>query len=255
MNSLPETPVDIRTFNDSRKYLGQPPLGPRQADVLLRFFADNSKFTELVLLYGKGSGKDHMAGIITLYMVYKTLLLRNPQAHFGLAPDSPLDFVNVAQSADQAERVYFEGSLLAKLNHSPYFRDVQFQTTHNMIRFPHAIRAISAHSQNESYEGFNILGFVMDEAAAFRSENRAVNADKIYSTLRTSMFSRFGDKGRGCILSYPRHEEDFIMRKYADATKYSWILADKGSTWDINPLRRKEDFAEEYERDPIDAEG
>ena len=247
-----EPVVDIKTFTESPQYLNQPRLSERQAKVLIEFLASDNH-TELVLLWGKGSGKDHLAGIIVLYMVYRTLNLSDPQAHYGLAPGSPIDFVNVAQSKPQAERVFFEGSLKAKLNNSPWFKAVGFETTADMIRFPNCIRAISAHSQNESYEGYNILGFVMDEAAAFRSETKIANADKIYNTLRTSMVSRFGNRGRGCILSYPRHEDDFIMRKYAEKDRCKWILADRGATWEINPLRKRSDFDEEYARDPVDA--
>lgn len=251
MPSLAEK-VDIRTFAESRKYLGLPKLGERQANVLQCFFAPDSGYTELVLLWGKGSGKDHIAGIITLYMVYETLLVPNPQTLYGLAPGSRIDFINVAQSAEQAENVYFEGSLKAKLENSEFFRGM-YRATRNTIRFSKNIQAISTHSQNESYEGYNILGWVMDEAAAFRSETKAANADKIYSTLRSSMISRFGAAGKGCILSYPRHERDFIMQKYEESQKHSWILGDKGSTWEINPLRNQKDFKDEYERDPIDA--
>ncbi len=61
------------------------PLFPRQAEVLLEFFDPSKNYTELALKWGKGSGKDYVAGCGIAYMVYLTLKLSDPQAHYGLA--------------------------------------------------------------------------------------------------------------------------------------------------------------------------
>jgi len=111
------------------------------------------------------------------------------------------------------------------------------------------------HIQNESYEGFNILGAVMDEAAAFKSTTNVANVDKIYGTLKTTITSRFGSRGKLLILSYTRHAGDFIERKYEESLEFPFILGDKGATWEINLMRKREDFADDYLRDPVTAAG
>jgi len=254
------SPVTIDEFAHHKDFLGlrdtwDKPLGPRQLSILEEFFAPNAPYTELILLWGKGAGKDHTASVIIAYMVYRTLLLEDPQAHYDQAPGHYIDFVNVAQSAEQAQLVFFESSLKPKIAKSPWFNDprIRGKFRRNKIIFPKNVRAISTHSQNESFEGFNILGWVMDEAAAFQTKRGVDNAKKIWDTLRTSMTSRFGRQGCGCILSYPRHQGDFILKRYADAENQKWALRDRGATWEINPTKNRGDFQDDYDRDPIDA--
>ena len=247
-----EPTVDIKTFTASPKYLNADPLFPRQASVLKEFFDESKGYTELVLKWGKSSGKDYVAACGIAYMVYRALRLPDPHSYYGLAAGDPIDFINVAYNAKQARDVFFK-RFKARLKGSPWFRRVGFKATRNMVKFPKNITAHSMHSQNESYEGFNIFGVVMDEAAAFKSTTNVANADKIYSTLKTTITSRFGSRGKLMILSYTRHAGDFIERKYEESLKFDFILGDAGATWEINLKRKREDFADDYLRDPITA--
>jgi len=249
-----EPPVDVATFTASPRYLNADPLFPRQASVLKRFFDESKGYTELALKWGKSSGKDYVAACGIAYMVYLTLRLPDPQAHYGLAAGDPIDFVNVAYNAKQARDVFFK-RFKARLNGSPWFKKVGFKPTRDAVEFPRSVMAHSMHSQNESYEGFNILGAVMDEAAAFKSTTNVANADKIYNTLKTTITSRFGRHGKLMMLSYTRHAGDFIERKYEESLKFDFVLGDAGATWEINPRRKREDFADDYLRDPITAAG
>ena len=155
-----EPSVDIETFVASPKYLNADPLFPRQASVLTEFFDESKGYTELALKWGKGSGKDYVAACAIGYMVYRTLRLRDPQKYYGLASGDPTDFLNVAYNARQARDVFFK-RFKARLNGSPWFKKVGFKPTRDAIKFSKNVTAHSMHSQNESYEGFNILGALL----------------------------------------------------------------------------------------------
>jgi hypothetical protein len=138
------------------------------------------------------------------------------------------------------------------------------------------LRLHSVHAANESWEGLNILAWVMDEASAFRAAGgQSDNSGAVYGTLRTSANSRFASmRWIGIIISFPRKQvNDFTLDKYKDAQKSPTMYGDIGATWDINPqydpshplfkdfewvvleelnLRVPKPFAEEFVRDPTD---
>lgn len=74
--------------------------------------------------------------------------------------------------------------------------------------------------------------------SAMKANTKLGNADKIYSTLRTSCASRFGKKWKGMIISYPRSEIDFTVRMYelsqaAPTDDYgNTVYGSKRTTWE-----------------------
>lgn len=274
-----EDPVDFDTFVLSREHLFLPPLFPRQRAAVLALLGEDPKriFEDVdgtdptarahqlaVLLWGKGSGKDYLCSIIVAYLIYVLLCLRNPQQFFSLGPGENLDVLNVAYNADQAKRVFF-AKFKERLYRWRWLRenyDVHeggrrkwqanagkpiVELNEGEILFPRSIRCFSKHSQNESYEGLNVIAWVMDEASAFLSAAKKENAGKIYQTLRTSAASRFGMRWLGFIISYPRHADDFTMQKCAEARAHpeAGIYADgPASTWEINQMRGRNGMVE-----------
>ena len=274
-----EEPVDFDTFVLSREHLFLPPLFPRQRAAVLALIGEDPKrvfeapdpareaarkYQLAVLLWGKGSGKDYLCSIVVAYLVYVLLCLRDPQGYFGLGPGENLDVLNVAYNADQAKRVFF-AKFKERLYRWRWLRenfDVheggrrKWQSNAGLpvvelndgeVIFPRSIRCFSKHSQNESYEGLNVIAWVMDEASAFLSAAKKENAGKIYQTLRTSAASRFGMRWLGFIISYPRHADDFTMQKCAEAREHpdAGIYADgPASTWDINQMRGQDGMVE-----------
>jgi hypothetical protein len=260
-------PVHISEFMCSREHLGLGPLYPRQQAAISRLLGDDPlsifeepgdatsrEFQLAVLLWGKGSGKDYVCSCLVAYLVYVLLCLVDPQRYFEFAPGEPIDIVNVAYNADQARRVFFEKLrqrilgwqwLSANFNliergrarnkHIPGRETVHINDQE--VLFPRQIRCFSRHSENESYEGYNIVAWIMDEASAFLSKAKRENADLIYQTLRTSAASRFGLRWVGAIISYPRHGDDFTMTKLREAERdpQLGILPDgPAATWEIN---------------------
>ncbi len=222
------------------------------------------------------SGKDSLAALITCYVVYLLLCLKNPYLYLtGYdVPDEAIDIVNVAYSYDQASNVFFTKfrsrvknwrwlrknfrvresgkDLDPAQNKRDFLSDKSFDTVTiypSAIMFPNMIRAFSRHSRHESTEGLNVLVWLLDEASAMRDGAEVANADKLYEMLKTSAQSRFPSKWLGFVLSYPRHKKDFTMRMYKNAIdgKLPRVFASKAATWEVNPTKKFEDFQAEIE--------
>lgn len=261
-----EEPAEFEFFVESKEHLNLPPLYPRQKAAALALLGGDPKlifeeperavraYQVAVLLWGKGSGKDYLCSIIVCYCVHVLLCLRDPQRYFGFAPGEPVDVVNVAYSADQAKRVFFT-KLKARIRRWRWLEEnynvfesgrrigkhipgrLEVQINDSDVVFPRDVRCASRHAQNESYEGLNILVWLMDEASAFLSQAKRENAEGIHQTLRTSAGSRFKRRWIGFIISYPRHADDFTMTKLGEAERYpdAGLYGDgPAATWVVN---------------------
>ena len=261
-----EEPIALREFVESEKYCNLPPLTTVQYEAAIAILGEDAKNTFdpekgtsksiAVLLWGKGSGKDYLTSILQLYCIYIVLCLKEPQKYFNQAPGENLDIINVAYNASQARNVYFT-KFLERLKRCAWFRkrfnivqsgrvlgkrkkdawgDVSIGMA--MVIFPGNIRAISESSENESYEGYNILVWIMDEASAFRSAKRVENANGIYNTLRTSANTRFVRRWKGFVLSYPRSEDDwdFTTKLYKESLKFpDTMYGSREFSWNVAP--------------------
>jgi len=271
-----ETPASLDHFVTSPEHLNLGPLYSQQASAMLELFGVDPKtifedpldldlnlrraYQAAVLLWGKGSGKDYLCSIVVCWCVHILLCLTDPQQYLVLAPGEAIDVVNVAYNADQAKKVFF-AKLKARIERWAWLNDrynvieagrrkgkyvpgrEQVVINDDHIEFPNHIRAWSRHAQNESYEGLNIIVWVMDEASAFLSKLKRENAEAIYQTLRTSAASRFGMRWVGFIISYPRHADDFTMSKLKDAKARPelGIFADgPRRTWEVNERTKHE---------------
>lgn len=286
----------ILTFSDfckSTEHMNFPTLSPRQSEVAEHMFGDdpkkifdNNRHTA-VLVFGKGSGKDTLSALMQLYIVYVLLNMHNPQRFFGFNDGSSLDMLNIASNKEQAEQVYFQIlktfvtkwrwlrnkwdiSINGRYFSSQADKDIDFldkiTLTNDAVLFPKNIRMFSGSSEAESMEGKNILCFVMDEADAFKQESLTRSADKIYRVLRSSAVSRFGNRYKGFIISYPRSKDGFIMRMYARAKSHISFYCDIAATWEVLPKEKYSDktfefqgiaipmdLYEEFRLDPINA--
>jgi len=285
--------VSFERFVNDSYHMNQPRLSYRQNKAMEEFLGvdpyrilvdPETTYRIAVLLWGKGAGKDWLCSLLQAYIVYLLLCMVDPRTVLGLAAEEAIDILNVAYSASQANEVYFT-KFLSRVYNWAWLADRYLildrgrtlnaeqhpdtkpsRAKRNYVRigqsfveFPGMIRAISEHSQSESYEGYNILFWVMDEAAAFRDRGKKANANDVFSTLRTSAHSRFPKVNRGILISYPRAEDDFMMVSYHKAVQEMQqqnpiMYADKGSTWEINPTKFKEDFASEFRLEKRESE-
>jgi intein/homing endonuclease len=258
-------PPYLDEYVESRNYLGYPPLsrGQRQDAIALlgenpkEIFSGGSIYTIAVNLWGKGSGKDYYAAILQSYVKQVVRMMRNPHSFFSMAPNEDISLINVSMTQDHAVNIYFkkfENCILA----NGWYRDkYSIYKGNSLVQIPGNIAGrprLSIHagevylsdyklvsrsfgSDNESAEGGSPIWFTIDEASAMTKQTKLGNADKIYSTLRTSCASRFGKKWKGMIISYPRSEVDFTVRMYEQSQKESTdqygntIYGSKRETW------------------------
>jgi hypothetical protein len=202
--------------------------------------------------------------IISSRICYLLLCLKNPQAYYGVPATDFIDILNVAYSAQQAESVFF-APFSKMLLGSPWFKDRTINEKVQEIVFLKGVRAFSGHSDKEGMEGYNLIVAILDEIAAFKTAiESAVSARKqirvprnsaegIYSMAASSVQSRFPGLGKVILISYPRFAGDFIQRKYDEGLSSPTTFVSFGSTWEWNPLRKEEDFAVEFRKNPEDA--
>ena len=307
-----ETPVSPEEFVTSPDYLGLPPLSDYQLalvkagsqiyrretldEYLLPAEAESrwqQTFREVIMVLGKGSGKDYCSTIICAYIIYLILCLKNPQEYYEKPPGDYIDLMNIAINAQQANNVFFKG-LKERLKHSPWFEG-KYNPTMNEILFEKNIRLVSGHSKSESLEGYNVMIVILDEISGFDDENtnsvKQVTADSTYKMHRASVTSRFGRQGKLLLLSFPRHRNCYISKKYREAIaeketaikthtfmldedmgmvegntftieweedhikKYakSGVFALKRPSWEVNPTKELEDYRDDFYDDPMDA--
>lgn len=218
--------------------------------------------TEVAAMWGKGSGKDFIISGIVAYVPYRLNCMNDPQGYFGFGKGEPIDIINLAKNAKQAENVFFT-KLKARLNSCAWFKKVdrvpvvfnEYQEKKDTIVFYNNIRAFSGHSEAGSFEGFNPLIGIFDEVGDFDNEL----ADFCYKTIRSSANSRYGENGTGrdkrfllLFISFPRSSEDFMMQKYNEgqSEEFTEVISDRGSSWDVNNNITQSTFEMDYRTDP-----
>lgn len=240
-----------------------------------------NKYTvnEVICQLGKGSGKDHVSRVSLAYISYLLHCLRDPLEYFGKAAGVYIDLVNLAVNAKQAQQVFFD-PLKNLLLASPWANDVGFEPrVQEIFWFDRPVRMFSGHSEAEGWEGYEVLTVVLDEISAFKTDvelkgqlRNKGSASEIYEMARASITSRFPSVGKVVLLSFPRFKGDFIQQRYKsvldDLAEQGGVLLDekfgnrggyreaqswalKAATWEVNPTRHKEEFENEFRRDPI----
>lgn len=283
---------DVLTFGRfcaSPDHMNFPPLSERQLRVADYMFGDDPKKmfdtgrNLAVLVFGKGAGKDTIAVLMILYIVYVLSCLKNPQKFLGVPDHADIDLLNVASSREQADTVFFHKLKTAVFNWSwlksrydiqvsgrfysaaqDRALDNRVTITNDAIVFPNNIRAFSWSSEGETLEGKSLIAYVMDEADAFKSGSETRNAEKIFRVCRTSATSRFRGKHKGFVLSYPRSKNGFILTLYEKTKSFLNVYSDIACTWEVKPRdmfspetfefeghRIPMDFYDDYRLDPI----
>lgn len=256
-----EEPVTFREFLSSRDHMAFPDYSERQYMIPDYLFGDNPKgmFENgkymAVVEAGKGSGKDTISAHCITYAIYILLCCKNPRIMFpGIGPTDPIDCVNVAYNDKQSLIVFFEKFKTGIINWKWLKRKYNFKASgkllnpsetlleeekviinQNSIFFPNKIRVFSMNSQQEGWEGLNPLLWVLDEFAAFLSSNKTRNSDTILSVAETSAQSRYGQKYKGFVISYPRYKDDAIQKLRKQYEGSLNVYTDRATTFEMKP--------------------
>ncbi len=280
-----EEPIPFRPWLRDPYYLGLPPLSEIQMDAMVH--AERVYFEptfdvlgwekvrsvfEINLAWGKGSGKDYISRIVLSRHIYLMLCLASPQGYFGMPGTETISVTNIATAAPQAKHIFFD-PWVAMLRQSPYFMGVMEPKAREIV-FDKNLLALSGHSSVESQEGQNMLSAVLDEIAAFKTAQELSSkkkqqdrepiqsAEGVVKMARSSIRSRFPLTGKLISISFTRFKNDMIdqlVKKtfleheqvgVEDSRKY----ASRQATWEVNPLRKRSDFDDDYADDPMDAQ-
>lgn len=171
---------------------------------------------EAIFTGGIGIGKTTFASIALPYMVHWCLCLKDPQDFFGLLPGSRIAFMQMSTSERQAKEVLF-GDIFARINHSPWFKkyphDPKFTS---QIRFPKDIWIVPGDSAETTFEGYNILGGIIDEIDSHKVTEKKDYAETGYDTIHSRITSRFQNRGLLICIGQMKKSIGFAARKYKE---------------------------------------
>lgn len=250
------------------------PAGAFSQDVENNYWAAKiPMINKATLQWGKGAGKDHTCRIISMRIAYLLLCLHSPQAYYGVPEQDSIHLLNVATSSKQAQSAFFEP--LSKAVRLGWFKD-RADPHVSTVTYDKNIECISGHSDAETQEGLNLLLGIADEIDGFKSKqelektqrtksNRdpSRSAESILELLESSAITRFPEVYKNVRISYPRYLGSMIQLLTEEAKqdirengkKSKHYVSGPLATWDVNPLRKKENFDEMYKKDAASARG
>lgn len=196
-----------------------------------------SSFESAMFTGAIGIGKTTFASIALPYMAHWVLCLNNPQEYFELLPGSRIAFMQMSTSAKQATGVIF-GDIFARIKNSSWFaNNYPYDDKYTKeIKFAKDIWILPGGSLETSFEGYNILGGILDEMDSHKQTEEKDYADVGYDAINSRIASRFpifgddgleaGHKGLIICIGQMKKGNGFAARKYAELKKnpksYVW---------------------------------
>lgn len=192
-----------------------------------------AQYREALITGGIGIGKTTIASIVLSYMACCTLCLKDPQEYYKLLPGSKIAFMMMSTKRQQALEVIFQDTK-ARIDNSKWFkarypRDDAYK---NLIQFPKNISIIPGDSLETTFEGYNILGGVMDEIDSHKLTLTKDYAESGYSTIRARITSRFGGQGFLVLIGQTKTEGGFAMRRLDEFAVRDDAYAVKLAIWE-----------------------
>lgn len=141
-----------------------------------------------------GIGKTTFASIAIPYMVHYVSCIKNPQKYYELMDGSRIAFMLMSTTEPQAKQVLF-GDIKARIKNSPWFKAncVMDDDFKNQLRFPKDIWVLPGNSQETTFEGYNILGGILDEGDSHKQTKDKDFAEAGWDTIHARIDSRFND--------------------------------------------------------------
>jgi hypothetical protein len=163
-----------------------------------------------------GIGKTTFASIALPYMCHWVLCLKDPQSYFDLLPGTRIAFMQMSTSERQARDVLF-GDITARIKASLWFKkfppDPKFTS---QIRFPKDIWIVPGDSSETTFEGYNILGGIVDEVDSHKVTEKKDYAQEGYNTIYSRITSRFQNRGLLILIGQMKKSTGFASRMYEE---------------------------------------
>lgn len=200
---------------------------------------------------GIGIGKTTIASIVLPYLSHWCLCLKDPQDFFQLLPGSRIAFMQMSTSEDQALEVVF-GDIFARIQHSAWFREKYpyDPTFKKQIRFPQKdIWILPGDSKDTTFEGYNILGGILDEADSHKVTKEKDYAQDGYNTIHARVTSRFQDRGFLLVIGQMKKQTGFAAKTFQAFQHDPDAYAVRMAIWDSfgmdNPMYQKEEVQDD----------
>lgn len=192
-----------------------------------------ARYSEALITGGIGIGKTTVASIILPYLVHWVLCLKDPHAYYGLLPGSRIAFMQMSTSEKQALEVVF-GDIKARIQYARWFRDryPPDPAFKNQLRFPKDVWIIPGDSAETTFEGYNILGGILDEGDSHKVTKTRDYAEQGYTAISSRITSRFQDRGFLLIIGQQKSATGFMSRKYQEFRERKDAYAVRLAIWD-----------------------
>lgn len=190
-------------------------------------------FSKALITGGIGIGKTTIASIVLPYLCHWVLCLKDPQDYLGLLPGSRIAFMQMSTSEDQAKEVLF-GDIKARIKHSPWFRDnAQIDPAYkNQIRFEGDIWILPGDSAETTFEGYNILGGIVDEMDSHKVTPNRDYAQAGYETIHARITSRFQERGFVLLIGQMKKADGFAARMLEEYEREADSYAARLTIWE-----------------------
>jgi hypothetical protein len=230
-----------------------------------------NKFSELVLVLGRRSGKSFLVSIAALYEAYKLIKMGHPQKNYAMLAFDEISITNVAKNEKQADKAIF-GKITAIANASPFFMphignevdnnlylltpaDVEENKRRRKFNLPvlhGTVVVVSGNSSAGGLVGLTNWCVILDELSAMAG---LVDPDsgvdvKLYEELDPSM-ATFGDDGKMMSLSNPRGPFGKLWELYTTRRTDPKTLILQVPTWKMNPTVPQDYLVGKKNRNPI----
>lgn len=181
---------------------------PEQVDRgnLLEKWNNGTIFRELVLVWGRRSGKDFFTGIVAAYEAMRLIECTNgdPYSYYGISDSAPIYILTIAGSGEQAHTAFNE--IQSKILGSNYFSDklgpesiqaksislltkrdkkLNKERRDSGINFATrgSIHVEVGHSNSDTLRGKQIFTCIMDEIAFYKNTGGSSSGDILYQSL------------------------------------------------------------------------
>lgn len=168
-------------------------------------------FQNLILAWGRRSGKSLLAACISNYEMYRLLRQPDPARYYNQSPGSIISILNVAPTDDQAGELFETAQTMAMkcpyikdrvLRSTMTYFDIQTDTDIRMGRKRASLASISGGCSSNSLRGKNAIVIIMDEMAFFIDNNGRFSGSEVYNALEPSRLT-FRRDGKVICISSP----------------------------------------------------
>lgn len=287
--NIHKIPVNFpaKDFPDKVQFLYHgvcPKCGARKSELVKS--GELNAYVELDVCAGQRSGKSAFFNLLVPYLTHKWVKVEKPVETLGLMSSSILIGTCTALTWAKAQELLYD-PISNAIENSKWFQqyfqlldDYEERTGIELYKFKdtflsfnHKNLILNTSGPNKrTLRGATRWVSIIDEIGWFphgddNDERERASANEVYvsldrslKTVRKSTMKLLKEGydniplAYGCGISSPSSYNDKIMELVRNFKGSKEVLVHQAPTWEMNPLFTKDDFAKEYQDDPIKAE-